>query len=71
VRRGEALVRRAEYKALVEHVFGEVMRVFGPALEYTSTAAGADHEGAIYDAHKDYDTIKDGVLSWIDQQART
>jgi len=75
VRRGEALVRRREYRQLVDHVFKEVAGAFKamreeftPVKTYVDEASTNEHVGAILDTHGDYNEVYDNVLSWIEQQ---
>jgi hypothetical protein len=59
VSRGEALKRRAEYQQVVQHVFTEIARVYGPLIERGAAAAEVVADNAtlavVRQAHPDYD----------------
>jgi hypothetical protein len=59
VSRGEALKRRAEYQQVVQHVFAEIARVYGPLIERGASAAEVVADNAtlavVREAHPDYD----------------
>lgn len=69
--KGEALRRRAEYIDLVNHVFKEISRVYGPLVERGAAAAEQVAENAtiqaIRDSHSDYsDAMHDDIVAWTD-----
>jgi hypothetical protein len=69
VSRGEALKRRAEYQRVVEYVFSEIARVYGPLIERGASAADTVAETAaltaIRSAHNDYDdAMYESVVAW-------
>lgn len=71
IKRGEALMRRAEYGQLVGHVFAELQRVWGPLVERGAQAAEVASEittlAAIREVHSDYnDEMYDNVVAWAD-----
>lgn len=73
VARGESLKRRAEYAAVVQHVFSEIARVYGPLIQRGSTAADLVGETAalnvIYATHEDYDdAMYSAVNEWVDKK---
>jgi hypothetical protein len=72
VTRGEALKRRSEYAQVVQHIFTEIARVYGPLIERGSTAADMVGETATLNAiratHEDYDdAMYDAVHAWVDK----
>jgi len=70
--KGEALRRRKEYTQLVDHVFTEIARVYGPMAERGAVAADTLAENAalavIQGTHGDYDdAMYDAVHDWVDK----
>ena len=71
ISRGETLKRRSEYQQLVNHIFSEVARVYGPLVEQGARAAETVAEtttlAAIRSVHTDYDDpMYDAVVAWAD-----
>lgn len=69
--KGEALRRRAEYAQIVNHVFSEIARAYGPLIERGAMAADTVAEtntlNAIMSAHADYDgAMYNDVLKWAE-----
>lgn len=67
--KGEQLRRRAEYRQVAAHIFGEINRVYGPVLERAVATADqvADNTllGTVRDAHPDYDVkMYDELTAW-------
>ena len=74
--KGEALRRRKEYGRLVDHVFTEIARVYGPLLERGAQAADTVAEDialrAIQAVHKDYNVgMYNDVHAWVDTLSPT
>jgi hypothetical protein len=72
VSRGEALKRRGEYAQIVNHIFSEITRTFGPLIERGAAAADTVAETAaltiIQRAHTDYDdAMYEAVVDWADK----
>lgn len=69
VAKAEALIRRNEYAQLLEHVFNEVNRVYGPLVQRAISTADTVDESLVLDSikktHQDYDEIYDDVLAWV------
>lgn len=68
ISKAEELKRRAEYSQIVSHIFKEVSRVYGPALEYTQDRGVHDQYTDIKALVPDYDTVRDKTLAWVDTQ---
>jgi hypothetical protein len=71
IARGEMLKRRSEYMQLVDYVFKEVARVYGPMVEQGARAAETVAEtttlAAIHRVHSDYDdAMYEEVVRWAD-----
>ena len=65
---GEALVRRAEYRALVSYVFDQVAKVYGPVREYYDSRSSRDQYTDIVGLVPDYDTVRDKTIEWAAAQ---
>ena len=68
---GEALIRRKENYDLVDHIFSEINRVYGPVLaQIAPTVSTVEHTtalAAIREKHPDYDdAMFDAVVEWTD-----
>ena len=68
ISKGEALLRRAEYKELVQYVFQQVEARFNPVLEYVQEAAPKTQYSEIVRLVPDYDEVRDKTLAWVDTQ---
>ena len=68
VAKGEALKRRGEYQRLVSHIFSEVQRVYGPAVEYYQSRSERDQYTDLKAAISDYDEVRDKTIEWANQQ---
>jgi hypothetical protein len=69
--KGEALRRRAEYAQIVNHVFSEIARAYGPLIERGAMAADTVAEtntmNTIMAAHADYDdAMYNDVMKWAE-----
>jgi hypothetical protein len=69
--RGEALKRRGEYRALVDHIFTEIVKEYGPLIQRGAAAADTVAEttalSVIQGSHADYDDkMYDEVIDWAD-----
>ena len=70
VARAEALIRRAEYRAIVGYVFDEVQRALAPLQDTMGTLAARTHLTDLTGAVPDYDTIRDKVIDWVAEQPK-
>lgn len=68
VAKGEALVRRAEYKELVQYVFDQIHAAYGPVIDYVTKFSGKDQYNTIKSMVDDYDDVRDSAIAWIDTQ---
>ncbi len=68
VARGEALVRRAEYSALVGHIFKQINDALAPRLALLEQLADAQAYGALAQQVPNYDTMRDQVVDWVKTQ---
>lgn len=69
--RGEALKRRAEYRAVMNHVFGEVSKVLEPIREMVESMATRTHIADIKDKVGEYSPEEvDAVTSWAKEQPK-
>jgi hypothetical protein len=68
ISKAEELKRRSEYSQIVSHIFKEVARVYGPALEYTQDRGVHDQYTDIKGLVPDYDIVRDKTLEWVDRQ---
>lgn len=71
VARGEALKRKAEYHALLQHTFREVWKEFQPIKELAEQLAERTHFSDIKAAVPDYsDSLRDQVVNWVGKQPK-
>jgi len=70
VSKAEALIRRAEYRAIVGYVFNEVQRALSPVMETVSTLATRTHLTDLTSTVPDYDTVRDKVIAWVEEQPK-
>lgn len=68
VSKGEALLRRAEYKRLLDYVFDQVHEYYAPLQDFFQTRSGKDQYSEIVALVPDYDTVRDKALAWINVQ---
>ena len=68
VSKGEALKRRAEYRSLVSFVFDQVAAQLRPVFETVDVLSTRTHLADLRGQVEDYDTIRDSVISWVDEQ---
>lgn len=68
VAKAEALRRKAEYRELVEYVFGEVAKELRPIVETVHTMTQRTHLSDLKSTVTDYDDVRDKVVSWAEQQ---
>lgn len=67
--RGEQLKRRAEYRALTGHIFGELRPVLEPLREMVEALAARTHFSDIKEKVGDYtEQDRDNVIAWAKQQ---
>ena len=70
VARNEALRRRAEYRQLVDYVFGEVAKELRPLLETVEVLATRTHLTELQSTVTDYDGVRDKVVDWVGTQPK-
>lgn len=68
VAQAEALMRRQEYRHLVQHIFNEVLQTIRPLQDTVSTLAAHTQYSQLTQQVPDYDNIRDGVIEWVKQQ---
>lgn len=68
VAQAEALMRRQEYRHLVQHVFNEVLKTIQPLQETVTTLATHTQYSQLAQQVPDYDDIRDRVVEWVGQQ---
>lgn len=69
VAKGEALKRRAEYRALIEYTFSEIMKEFKPIKDMAEAVATRSHYQDVKTAVGDYtDDEREQIIKWADNQ---
>ena len=68
VAKGEALLRRAEYRDLVGYIFQQVEQRYAPALDYMQSRSGHDQYSDITALVPDYDSVRDAAIAWVNTQ---
>ena len=68
VSRGEALKRRAEYRSLIGFIFEQVASQLRPMADTVDVLSNRTHLADLRGQVEDYDTVRDKVVSWVDQQ---
>jgi len=68
VARAESLRRRSEYQQLVGYVFNQIAQELRPLMETVQTVAERTHYNDLTSAVQDYDTIRDDVVAWVEEQ---
>jgi len=68
IAKGEALLRRAEYRDLVGYIFQQVEQRYAPALDYMNSRSGHDQYSDITALVPDYDAVRDKAIAWVDTQ---
>lgn len=68
IAKGEALIRRAEYRELVGYIFEQVRQQYAPALDYVNNRAPRDQYSDITALVPDYDDVRDKTLAWVEKQ---
>lgn len=66
--RGEALKRRAEYRSLIGFIFEQVASQLRPMADTVDVLSNRTHLADLRGQVEDYDTVRDKVVSWVDQQ---
>jgi len=66
--KAEALIRRAEYKQLMNFVFAEVAKHLTPVMQTVDTLAERTQLSDLRSGVEDYDTIRDKVVDWVATQ---
>lgn len=69
VSKGEALKRRAEYKALLGHVFGQVAEYLKPMEQTMRVLAERAHTSDLEETVEGYsDNLREEVMGWVEKQ---
>jgi len=68
VARGEALMRRGEYKQLTAYIFSQVAEQFRQRDSVLGTVAEHSHLDTIYTLVPDYDEVRDPAIAWAQKQ---
>jgi hypothetical protein len=68
VSRAESLRRRAEYRELVGYVLTEFAKELRPLAETVQVLSQRTHLSDLKSTVEDYDTVRDNVISWVEQQ---
>ena len=66
--RAESLRRKAEYNALVTHIYGEVSKVLTPLQEELAELRAERHLAQLQQAQPEYPKLRDPVIKWVDSQ---
>lgn len=64
----ESLIRRAEYRAIVAHVFDEIAKHLRPISETVELLSMRTHLADLQNKIQDYDAIRDSVVQWVETQ---
>lgn len=68
VAQAEALIRRQEYRHIVQHVFNEVLKTIQPLQETVTTLAAHTQYSQLTQQVPDYDDVREQVIQWVEQQ---
>jgi hypothetical protein len=68
VQRGEALLRRAEYRQVVQYVFDQMLPHIKPLRETVRILAERTHLGDLEEVAPDYDDVREKVITWAAEQ---
>lgn len=68
VAKAEALRRQGEYRQLVGYVFNEFAKELRPLMETVQVLSQRTHLSDLKSTVEDYDTVRDNVISWVEQQ---
>jgi hypothetical protein len=68
VAKAEALIRRAEYKAVTGYIFAEVAREMQPIIKLVQTLSERTYLGDLQAAVPDYGSVRDKVIEWAQTQ---
>ena len=68
IAKGEAMVRRAEYRNIVSYVFGEITKELTPLVETVRLLSSRVHLGDIQSQVPDYAVTRDQVVDWVSKQ---
>lgn len=68
VAKGEQLIRREEYKQLVEYVFNQVYDGIAPLIQYVQERSPKDQYRDLKTEIEDYDVVRDKAVAWVDTQ---
>lgn len=68
VSKGEALIRRAEYRAITHHIYNEIIGALLPKLEVVDALADTMQHNALAARVENYDDMRDKVTEWAKTQ---
>jgi hypothetical protein len=68
VMRGEALIRKAEYRQLLNYAFEQIGGQLRPLMATVQELSGRTHVADLQTAVTDYDDVRDKVVDWAQQQ---
>lgn len=68
VSRGEGLKRRAEYRQLIGFIFEQVAAQLRPMADTVDVLSSRTHLSDLRGQVEDYDTVRDKVVSWVEDQ---
>jgi hypothetical protein len=68
VRRGEALLRKAEYRDLLSYAFDQIGAQIRPMMATLQELSGRTHVADLESAVEDYADVRDKVVNWAQEQ---
>lgn len=68
VMKGEALIRRGEYKELTEYIFNQVFEAISPLIRYVQDRSPRDQYRDLKSEIEDYDDVRDKAVDWVKTQ---
>ena len=68
VHEGEALIRRKEYRELVNYIFAQVRDQLEPLQEAMSVTTSRTQYSDILGLVEDYDRVRDPAIAWVNTQ---
>ena len=68
VMKGEALIRRGEYKELTEYIFNQVFEAISPLIRYVQDRSPRDQYRDLNSEIEDYDDVRDKAVDWVKTQ---
>lgn len=68
VAKAEALKRRGEYQQFANYMFETIAQELRPIVEAVQVLSERTHLNDLHSAVEDYDSIRDDVVAWVDEQ---